>query len=406
MNGRRVLVGVCGGIAAYKACELTRMLQRRGAEVQVVLTPRAAQFVTPLTFSALTLRDAPVDEFPAVGEPPRLDVYSHLNLTRGIDCYVIAPATATTLAKLATGQADNLVTGSYLSCTAPVVIAPAMNTRMWQHIAVQEAVAKLKARGHVIVEPGEGELGCGDVGPGRLAELGAIVAAIEEAIGPRRGQPLAERRIVVTAGGTREYLDPVRFVTNASTGRLACEVAAALMRRGALVNLIDTGVSVPAELAGQLSARHAVRTGYDLQRALADAMPTADALIMLAAVADYAPSQYATAKHKKDGQAWMVELCETQDILAQAVEGRREGQVFIGVSLEDADFVARSVGKCEAKGAQMMLAVELGGDLPFGEGRLHCALVGPAGVIAPPATRDKREVAELIAGWLVERLAR
>jgi phosphopantothenoylcysteine decarboxylase/phosphopantothenate--cysteine ligase len=373
---------------------------REGAVVQAVLTPRAAQFVTPLTFAALTGQPAPVDEFPAPGGQPELDVYSHLNLTHGIDCYVIAPATAATLAKLATGLADNLVTGCYLSCTAPVVIAPAMNTRMWQNAAVQEAVAKLRTRGHVLVGPGEGELACGDTGPGRLADLPDIVAAVRQALeqaGPTG--PLAGKRIIVTAGGTREYLDPVRFITNASSGRLGLEVAAALVGRGAAVELVETGIVVPDELAAGLSARQTVRTAFDLQAALERSFPAADGLCMLAAVADYGPASYLNTKRKKDGSVWVVELAETADILAGLAARRRPGQALCAVSLEDADFVNRAMKKAAAKRVDAVLAVELGADLPFGGGKLRCALVDGAAVLAPPELREKALAAQLIADW-------
>lgn len=303
LSGKRVLVGVCGGIAAYKSCELVRLLKRAGAEVQAVLTPRAAQFVTPLTFAALTDLPAPVDEFPAPGEPPLLDAYSHLNLTRRIDCYVIAPATAATLAKLVTGEADNLVTGSYLSCTAPVVIAPAMNTRMWEHPAVQENIERLKARGHMVVMPGEGALACGDIGAGRLADLPLIYDAVRTAClgaaASSHAGPLAGKRVIVTAGGTREYLDPVRFITNASSGTLGLEVAEELIRRGARVDLIETGIEVPGHLASKLSGHDLVRTAFDLEAILARKLPDSDILVMLAAVADYGPVSYSNVKRKK-----------------------------------------------------------------------------------------------------------
>jgi phosphopantothenoylcysteine decarboxylase / phosphopantothenate---cysteine ligase len=406
-SGKRILLGVCGGIAAYKACELARDFIRAGAAVQVVLTPRAAQFVTPLTFAALTGKPAPVDEFPELGGQPQLDVYSHLNLTREIDCFVIAPATAATLAKLVTGQADNLVTGSYVSCTAPVVLAPAMNTRMWRHAAVQESVARLRARGDAIVEPGTGELACGDRGPGRLADLPDIVAAVGQALARQRvtAGPLAGQRIVVTAGGTREYLDPVRYITNASSGRLGLEVCRALIALGADVDLIETGIDLPLELAQRLQSRQTVRTAFDLQAALRGLVPQAQGLCMLAAVADYSPAQYQNTKHKKDGGAWAVELTQTPDVLAAIAAVRRPGQAVCGVSLEDTDWLDRAMKKAAAKRVDAMLAVELGADLPFGDSRLTCALVDAAGVLEQAGRRSKPEAAEVVARWFAAQLA-
>ena len=426
LGDKCILLGVSGGIAAYKACELARLLIREGASVQAVLTPRAAQFVSPLTFAALTGRDAPVGEFPRIPGSDKLppDIYSHLNLTREVDCYVVAPATANTLAKLAGGLADNLVTGSYLSCTAPVVIAPAMNTRMWQHAATQENIAKLKARGHVVVTPGTGELACGDMGAGRLAALEDIFAAVAQVClsegadyaapepqTPAAGIPeqertgdLAGRTIIITAGGTREYLDPVRFITNASSGRLGLNVASELARRGATVLLLDTGIEVPPKIESQLAGREVVRTAFDLQRALTERVPQADGLVMLAAVADYSPVRYEPHKRKKDGKVWSLELSETTDILAQACRGRRKGQVLVGVSLEDTDWLERGQRKAASKGADALLAVELGADLPFGPHQLTCALVARDRVITGPARRDKSEAAQLIGDFLAERL--
>jgi len=261
LDGRRVLLGVTGGIAAYKACELTRLLIREGATVQAVLTPNAARFVTPLTFAALTGCTAPVDEFAEACGEPGIDIFQHLSLSREIDCYVIAPATANTLAKLANGLAGNLVCGAYLSCEAPVVIAPAMNVRMWEHPAVQANLDTLRRRGNTIIAPGLGDLACGDTGAGRLAELPDVFAAVVEACDKAEQQsppPDAEappelpssdlvgKRIIVTAGGTREHIDPVRFITNASTGQLGLSVISELAQRGAVVTLIDTGLAVHA----------------------------------------------------------------------------------------------------------------------------------------------------------------
>jgi phosphopantothenoylcysteine decarboxylase/phosphopantothenate--cysteine ligase len=422
LAGRRILVGVCGGIAAYKSCEFVRMLQREGAEVRVVLTPAAARFVTPLTFSALSGAPAPVEEFPEAGSTPQGDVYAHLNLTREIDCYVIAPATANTLARLATGQADHLVAACYLSCEAPVVVAPAMNYRMWQHPAVQENVEALRRRGCTIVEPDTGELACGDEGPGRLADLREVFAAVLEAVQTSAADgagaspasvaepllpagDLSGRRIVVTAGGTREYLDPVRFLTNASSGRLGLGMVAELARRGASVELIDTGIDVDVAIESQLAARDVARTAFDMMSALSRRMETADGLIMLAAVADYGPANYISSKRKKDGSAWMVELTETPDILAGIAAQRRPGQALIGVSLEDTDWINRAMKKTQSKGVDLCIAVELGADLPFGDRRMRCALVDAEQVVQQEELRDKAQIARLTADWLAVRLA-
>jgi phosphopantothenoylcysteine decarboxylase/phosphopantothenate--cysteine ligase len=461
LNGKRILLGVCGGIAAYKACELARQLIREGAEVQVVLTPAAAEFVTPLTFTALTGKQAWVSEFGSAEAPPvnlraseasQIDArgrddlpkvnntlgqsltdegvgstspYVHLDLTRGIDCFVIAPATAGTLGKLASGVADNLLTSAYLSCTAPVVIAPAMNVRMWQHDAVRANVETLRGRGHAVVEPGSGELACGDIGAGRLAEIQDIADAVQAelasalslenaASGPltmAAGVMLSsstngkkQARVIVTAGGTREYLDPVRFITNNSTGALGVEVCRALHKHGVGLELIDTSIVVPAEVESSLTKRIEVATAFDLQGALQRALPNADGLVMLAAVADYGPTRYSPTKRKKDGVAWSLELAETPDLLASLAPLRQPGQVFVGVSLEDTDWLKRAQKKCAAKGCDAMLAVELTGELPYGERRMHCALVTAEEILSEPAMRTKPEAATMLADWLAPRL--
>ena len=420
LKDRRILVGVCGGIAAYKACELCRMFIREGAEVQAVLTPAAEHFVTALTFAALTGRPCPVEPLPD-GAGRFTETFAHLELTRDIDCYVVVPATAATLSGLAAGRADNLVTTCYLSCEAPVVVAPAMNTRMWHHPAVQANLAAVRGHGAEVVAPVSGELACRDTGAGHLADLADIFSAVATAAG-RDGEPagpvteqtvepeppagdLAGRRFVVTAGGTREYLDPVRYLTNASSGLLGLTIAAELARRGARVDLVETGIAVDIATEARLSSRETVRTAFDLQAALSRRMEQADGLVMLAAVADYTPANYESTKHKKNGGAWTVEFTETPDILATVARGRRPGQVLVGVSLEDTDWLDRGMKKVAAKGVDLNIAVELGADLPFGDRRMRCALVTAEGEAAPAALRSKGEAARLVADWLADRFA-
>jgi phosphopantothenoylcysteine decarboxylase/phosphopantothenate--cysteine ligase len=213
------------------------------------------------------------------------------------------------------------------------------------------------------------------------------------------------RRIIVTAGATREYLDPVRFISNNSTGELGLQVARALLDRGAQVELVHTGIAVPDDLREKLSAVTEAQTAFDLQSALTRTLPSADALVMLAAVADYGAAKYLSSKRKKDGQSWNVELAETPDVLASLKPLRRDGQAIVGVSLEDSDWLDRAVAKAEAKGCDALLAVELGGAPPFGEARLHCALVQPGGIIEPAASRTKPEAATMLADWLAARFA-
>ncbi len=405
LEGTKVLLGVCGGIAAYKSCELARMLLKEGAEVQCILTPNTTDFVSALTFQALTGQPALVAEFPEHPADGMDDPYNHLNSTREADLFLVCPATANTIAKLAAGIADNLLCSTYLAADCPVAIAPAMNLRMWGHPATQENIASLKSQGVTVIDPAEGELACGDEGSGRLADLREIVAEVASIIhqstsaNAKKGG-LAGRKFVVTAGGTREYLDPVRFITNASSGTLALEVAQAIVAQGGQVELVDTGIDVPEQLENQLAARHSAFTAYDMLAVLSKLMPDADGLVMLAAVADYSPAAYSTTKHKKDGGAWAVEFSETPDVLATIAAQRKAGQLFAGVALEDTDWLVRSVNKAGSKAVDVLLAVELGADLPFGEQSIRCALVEKAGAISESKLRSKPEAAFMLVDWI------
>ncbi|MEZ5337236.1 MAG: bifunctional phosphopantothenoylcysteine decarboxylase/phosphopantothenate--cysteine ligase CoaBC [bacterium] len=403
---KRILLGVSGGIAAYRACELARLFVHSGCEVQVVLTPAAAQFVSPMTFTALTGRRAMLEDDLGGGSE---ELYAHLNLTRGIDCMVVAPATADCLADLAQGRGQNLLTACHLSSQAPLVLAPAMNVRMWEHPAVQANVELLSKRQALIVGPESGSLACGDVGSGRMAEPQEIHDRVLDQLAGAGAVvdngALAGRHFIVTAGGTREYIDPVRFITNASTGTLGLEVSTALLDAGATVELLETGIEIPRMLRPRFARISQVRTAYDLQAELSRRLPEADGLVMLAAVADYGPAQYISSKRKKDGEAWSLTLTETPDVLASMQHLRRSGQVICGVSLEDSDWLERARAKARRKGADMLLAVELGGDLPFGRSKLNCAMVTGDSVIAEPGWREKHELAAMTAQWIAGRLS-
>ncbi|MCB1217788.1 bifunctional phosphopantothenoylcysteine decarboxylase/phosphopantothenate--cysteine ligase CoaBC [bacterium] len=403
---KRILLGVSGGIAAYRACELARLFVHSGCEVQVVLTPAAAQFVSPMTFTALTGRRAMLEDDHDGGSE---ELYAHLNLTRGIDCMVVAPATADCLADLAQGRGHNLLSACHLSCQAPLVLAPAMNVRMWEHPAVQANVELLSQRQALLVGPESGSLACGDVGSGRMAEPQEIHDRVLEQLSGEGAVfdngALAGRHFIVTAGGTREYIDPVRYITNASTGTLGLEVCTALLDAGATVELLETGIEIPRMLRPRFARIAQVRTAYDLQAELSRRLPEADGLVMLAAVADYGPAQYISSKRKKDGDAWSLTLTETPDVLASMQHLRRSGQVICGVSLEDSDWLERARAKARRKGADMLLAVELGGDLPFGRSKLNCAMVTGDSVIAEPGWREKHELAAMTAQWIAGRLS-
>jgi phosphopantothenoylcysteine decarboxylase/phosphopantothenate--cysteine ligase len=310
----RILLGVTGGIAAYKACTLVRLLVRSGHDVHPVLTAGAERFVTAETFAALARRTPTDDPYPHLGR---------------FDLLVVAPLTANTLARLAHGLADDVLTEAALAHTGPVLVAPAMNTRMWNHAATQANVAALRARGVELVGPVAGELAEGEEGMGRMAEPEEIHARAEALLVPRDG-PLAGKRVLVSAGGTREPLDAVRFVGNRSSGRMGVALAAEAERRGADVILLaaNLAVAVPGGVTVVQTP-----TAADLER---EALTRADAdvVVMAAAVADYRPSTPTEDKRPKDGATWSVELEPTPDVLAAIGGARRAGQVLVGFAAD------------------------------------------------------------------------
>ena len=331
----RILLGVTGGIAAYKACTLVRLLVRAGHEVHPVLTAGAERFVAPETFAALARR------------PPSDDPYPHLGR---FDLLVVAPLTANTLARLAHGLAGDLLTEAALAHSGPVLVAPAMNTRMWSHPATQANVATLRARGVRIVGPSEGELAEGEEGVGRMAEPEEIQSRIEELLRP--AGVLAGRRVVVSAGGTREPLDAVRYVGNRSSGRMGVALAEEADRRGAHVTLLAANVAVPAPEGIALVE---TPTAADLER---EALERADAdvIVMAAAVADYRPQAPLQDKRPKDGAQWTVALEPTADVLAAIGSRRRTGQVLVGFAADHGEpGLERARAKRLAKNADLFV---------------------------------------------------
>ena len=311
----RVLVGVTGGIAAYKACELVRLLVKAGHEVTPILTPDAERFVTAHTFEALARREAPRDLYP--------------HLVRS-DLLVVAPLSANTLAKIAQGLADNVLTQAALAFRGPFLVAPAMNVRMWEHPATQENVAKLRKRGVELLGPEAGELAEGEHGPGRMTEPGTIFAHCQEILG--HTTTLAGKHVVVSAGGTREPIDLVRFVGNRSSGRMGIALAAEAQRRGADVTLVYANGSVPPPPGVEVVP---APTAADLRREML-ARADADVVLMAAAVADYRPTKPVEGKRSKDQGTWSLELEPTEDILAE-LGSRRDsdnGRVLVGFAAD------------------------------------------------------------------------
>ena len=392
-----VLLGVTGGVAAYKAIDITRLLRHDGHAVHVVMTRSAERFVGAATFASLS--GNPVGS--SVFEDPRHPDFRHLDLGRSADVLLIAPTTANTLARLAHGFADDLLMATYVAYDGPVVIAPAMNTRMWAHPATQANLATLRARGVIVVPPGEGLLADGDSGPGRLAEVPDIIRVALEAAGRVAG-PLTGRRVVVTAGGTREPIDAVRFVGNRSSGRMGYAVAEAAARRGADVTVIAANVDLP-DPPGTRVLR--VESAADLLEATTHAVAGADVLVMAAAVADFRPVAADDGKIDKSAHDSLVVRMEpTVDILATVGASRRPGQVLVGFAAEHG---AAGLERARAKRTRKNVDVIVHNDVSipgigFEGGDNAVTIIGPDGETATGRV-SKAECAQAILD-AVERL--
>ena len=344
LAGRHVVLGVSGGIAAYKAVEICRRLSDAGALVSPVLTDAAQRFVTPLTFSALAFEPARTSLWDAAEPSP------HTLLGQRADLVMVAPATARLLAAYAVGLSDDLLTATLLMARGPVLVCPAMHTEMWQHAATQANVATLVARGVHVLEPADGPLAAGDVGPGRLREPSEVVAAAERILGATAD--LAGRTALVTAGGTREALDPVRFLGNRSSGRQGHAVADAMAARGATVHLVTT-VDRPARPGVTVEL---VTSAAEMEAAVLARAPGADVVVMAAAVADFRPKVVAATKLRKQDGPPDVVLEPTTDILAELGRRKPPGQVLVGFAAETGDLVANAAAKLAAKRLDLIVA--------------------------------------------------
>jgi len=340
----KIALGVTGGIAAYKAAEILRQLQDRGAEVQVVMTRAAQEFVRPLTFAALSGKNVITEMFDGTSGPSAGSSVEHIGVAQSIDALLVAPATADTLAKFANGTASDFLSTLYLATTAPVIVAPAMNVNMWQHEATQRNLDTLRRRGVRIVEPGSGYLACGMIGAGRLAEPDQIVEAVMETLGV--AQDLKGESILVTAGPTLEPIDPVRFIGNRSSGKMGYAIAEAAIRRGARVTLVSgpTAINPPA-----VAEFVPVETTQQMRDAVVVRFPDASVVIKAAAVADYRPRQTASRKIKRAGNALTLELEPAADILAELGAHRFEKQILIGFAAETENVIENARGKLAAK---------------------------------------------------------
>jgi len=398
VSGKYVVLAVTGSIAVYKVIELARRMTQAGATVQVVMTSGATQFVQPLTFQALTYRPVEVEMFGTFDDRAT----GHVAMGQQADVIVVAPATAHTIARLANGFADDLIGTTVLASHAPLVIAPAMETHMWANPATQANVATLRDRGAIIVEPESGELASGLVGQGRLASVEAISAAIEEALSTSTA--LAGRRVIVTAGPTLEPIDPVRVVTNRSSGKMGYAVAAAAQRAGAEVTLVSGPTALRAP-AGVTTV--AIETAQELSDAVLAALPGADAVIMAAAIADYRPARPADRKLKKreQGDTMSIDMTRTADVLQAIVAGRDPRTIVVGFKAETGDAIAEASRMLREKKLDLVVANDVTAKgSEFGSDTDQVTLVSADGAEALPLL-SKHEVARRLVAKIAERLA-
>lgn len=359
---KRILLIVGGGIAAYKACELVRLIRKAGHSVTCVVTAGGQHFVTPMTLAALSENQVYTTLWDLKDEAEM----GHIQLSRAADLVVVAPATADLMAKMAAGIADDLATTLLLATDKPVLAAPAMNVRMWQHAATQRNVATLRGDGVTVLEPDDGPMACGEFGPGRLPEPEAILRAIETALAPASGR-LKGKHILVTAGPTHEPIDPVRYIANRSSGKQGFAIADALAALGARVTLVAGPVALPTPVGVE---RIDVETARDMATAVDAALP-ADAAVMVAAVADWRAGDAAGQKIKKgDSAAPALTLIENPDILAGLAQSAQRPRLLIGFAAETERVVEHAVAKRARKGADWIVANDVSGDVMGGESNL------------------------------------
>jgi phosphopantothenoylcysteine decarboxylase/phosphopantothenate--cysteine ligase len=394
----KIALGVSGGIAAYKAAEIVRLLQDRGIRVQVVMTAAAQEFVRPLTFAALSGERVITGMFGSGSGDEQANVESaieHIAMAQAIDALLVAPATADVLAKFAQGIANDFLSTLYLATTAPVVVAPAMNVNMWNHVATQANLEILRERGVRIVEPGQGYLACGMTGAGRLAENETIVAAVMEALGA--AQDLAGETVLVTAGPTREKIDPVRYLTNRSSGRMGYAIVEAALRRGARVLLVSGPVAVTAPDAAEVTR---VETAEEMLAAVLKFLPEATVVIKTAAVADFRPKRAAGQKIKRKG-AMTLELEPTADILTE-VARRKTSQVIVGFAAETENVLENARRKLASKSLDAIVVNDVSRQgIGFDSDRNAVTIISQSEVVEVPET-SKWEVAQRVLDQVVK----
>jgi phosphopantothenoylcysteine decarboxylase / phosphopantothenate---cysteine ligase len=399
----RVILGVGAGIAAYKACELLRRLRETGHQVRVIPTPDALRFVGEPTWAALSGEPVTTDVWAGVADVP------HVKLGQGADLVLVVPATADLLARAAAGMSNDLLTATLLTARCPVVYAPAMHTEMWEHPATVRNVATLRARGALVVEPAVGRLTGKDTGKGRLPEPEALFELAERVLdhGTIPATRLAGRRLLISAGGTREELDPVRFLGNWSTGTQGYAFARSAVAMGADVTMVAANVELP-DPAGVKIIR--VVSARDMHAAMLEEAPLAEAIIMTAAVADFRPATRADAKIKKDGRLPdPIELAENPDIVADLSRRRREhgptAQVIVSFAAETDPDLDKARAKLARKGSDLQVLNQVGGGQGFGTDDNEWVVMATDGTVTPVPRRSKDALADFVLGLVADRLS-
>ncbi|MGE5632897.1 MAG: bifunctional phosphopantothenoylcysteine decarboxylase/phosphopantothenate--cysteine ligase CoaBC [Caulobacteraceae bacterium] len=387
LKNKNIVLGVCGGIAAYKACELVSRLKKLNANVNVVMTRSAAKFVAPLTFQSLSLNQVSVDMF----EAPRYWEVEHISLAKLADVFVIAPATANIIGKLANGIADDMLSTTVMATKAPVIIAPAMNTNMYENPVVQRNIGILKSLGYIFVEPEEGRLACGDVGKGKLADPAVIERAVIETLGLK--EDFKGRTILVTAGPTREAIDPVRFISNHSTGKMGYAIADAAAKRGAKVYLVSgpTNLEVPVGVT-----RFNVVSADEMYSKVLELFPESDIIIKSAAVADYAPEHASEQKLKKTDDDLTIKLKKNPDILYELGKIKKN-RILVGFAMETENLIENAATKVNKKNLDFIVANDLNVEgAGFGTDTNVVKIIDREGKIESLPIKTKLEVANII----------
>lgn len=395
IRGKQIALGVCGGIAAYKVVELARTLTLAGADVRVVMSPSALNFVGEITFSTLTGNPVRTQLFP----PEAPSQIPHTDLGRTSDLVVIAPATAKTMAKYAQGISEDLMSALLLSASCPIIMAPAMHTEMWEDPATRENVGALRARGVRFVGPTSGALAGPDVGVGRLADIADIVAAIADELS--RKEDLTGLRVLITSGGTREAIDTVRYLGNRSSGKMGTELAFEALRRGAKVTLVSGPTALPLpEVASVIR----VESAQEMRDATVAAASEANVIIMAAAVSDWRPAKVAVGKLPKSDGAPIIELEPTPDILAELSSARHVGQVIVGFCAQTEDLERHARGKLESKGLDLIVGNLVGrSETGFDADTNEAILIDRSGRVDQLALMSKRQMAREILDAVVQR---